>query len=105
MIHWLLAEVLQERGIQNASQLKKALEAAGIGISRQALQKLIENEPQYLRLETAQIFCNVLDCSVDQFLIITPDQPLQKPTGIIKPFVGKPDAKNHVMTDPMGFFK
>jgi len=106
MIFWKLAETLRNKGIANPSQLKKALEEKmGVSISRQALSKLIENEPQSFRLETAQLLCNLLEVPLEEFLRITPDGTNKTPKAIIKPYKGSRKLKNHSMKNPMAFFQ
>jgi transcriptional regulator with XRE-family HTH domain len=105
MIIWKLADILKAHGIQTPLQLKRELEEKlGVSISRQALTKLIENEPQELRLETAQLLCDFLGLPLENFLLITPEKREKSSQELIQPYKAKRTPKIHTMTNPMDFF-
>lgn len=104
-IEWRLNEALRQQGIQNASQLQEALKfKLGIDISRQALHKLLIKPPVSLRLETAQILCNLLQVPLERILVINPEHPHSHQGQIIKPFAKESLPENTLFTDPGQFF-
>jgi DNA-binding Xre family transcriptional regulator len=105
MMEWRLSEALRQRGIQNASQLQEALNLElGIDISRQALHKLLMRPPASLRLETAQILCNLLQVPLERILTIQPEHPLSRHGQIIKPFAKESFPESTLFSDPGQFF-
>lgn len=104
-IIWNLKEILNNQGIENASQLQKALEEClRIGISRQSLHKLINNTPSYLRLETIQQICNLLNISSSELFIIRPEEDLKITQEIIKLYDKKP-IDSLLQSNPLDFLK
>jgi hypothetical protein len=104
-VDWRLKQALEAQGIRNASQLKALLEKRlGVSISRVALDKLIKNEPDCIRLKTAQILCDFLQLPLEAFLSVHPEPLIKHPAGLIQPY-GKPESPlSPLMVDPAAFF-
>lgn len=103
-IEWRLREVMMARGIGNASRLHATLEESmGIGISREALTKLLKKQPSQIRLETVQYLCTLLQVPLNELLIITPE-PVIRHTSLIQPFGKKAKSATVLMVDPGNFF-
>jgi DNA-binding Xre family transcriptional regulator len=104
-LHWQLNQVLKTRGICTASQLQRLLEdQLGVNISRQALAKLLKKTPQTLRLDTAQMLCTVLQVSLADLLVMTPEPVIKQPGTVVKPYVRKKKTQPFLMADPGDFF-
>ena len=79
MIKWKLKEVLKKHNIKNGAQLLIRLkEDFGIIISRQSLHKLMNQEPENLRIHTVQLICNLLGITLNDILTIEPDEKPSK---------------------------
>lgn len=104
-IVWKISEILKAEGINNSSQLQKCLEEKlGVSISRQSLHKLIKNKPCYLKMETLQAICNLLNIASNEFLIIRPEEAIRTNAEIIKLYKKKNDS-DIASSDPRNFFK
>lgn len=103
-IEWRLREVMMAKGIPNAPRLQAVLkERLGICISREALDKLLKKQPKQIKLETAQYLCNLLQVSLDELLIITPEPIIRQPF-LIQPYGKKESPAEALMVDPSRFF-
>lgn len=104
-VEWNLKDALATQGIQNAPQLERSLqEVLGVRISRVALDKLLKKEPLTLKIQTAQLFCDLLQASLESFLTIKPEPVMRDPGGIIQPYGKQPQAKDALIVDPRDFF-
>lgn len=75
-VHWKLKTFLStQHGIFSATELRKLIaKRTGVIISLQNLCNLINGHPTLLSLKTMEIICTGLDCSLADFLSITPGQ-------------------------------
>jgi hypothetical protein len=104
-VEWRLRQVLETHGIRNASQLKTALERElGVRISRVALDKLIKNPPDCIRLKTAQILCDFLQLPLEALLRVHPEPIIKHSGGVMQPYVKPEKPVSSVMIDPAAFF-
>jgi hypothetical protein len=104
-IEWKLQDLLKAHGIANSSQLEAVLaDRLGIRISRVALDKLIKKQPVSLRLETAQLLCNLFQLPLQDFLVITPEPVILHSGGLIQPYGRQIKTVDVGMVDPGQFF-
>ena len=75
-IIWNLKKWLAvERDIYRPSNLQKLLvDKGGVRLSLQAVTALVNGRPSALRLQTMQSLCNVLNCKLNDFCQVVPDQ-------------------------------
>lgn len=66
---WNLRMVAAERGIWQASELRRALSEAGLDISKGKMSKLWTHSPVSVRLVDLDVFCAVLDCEPSDLLL------------------------------------
>lgn len=101
MIDWRLGDLLQSHGITSSTAFCRSLEEkTGIRLSRQALGRLKNENPRELRLETVQAICNLLGCSLSDFLEVRPDPNFQKPVEIVRPYQRKSKVAGSIFSDP-----
>lgn len=104
MINWRLKDLLLEHNIANSKALQSILrEQVGVQLSNQALHQLITTQPAQLRLQTADFICTALQVPLQSYLTISPNQSLEKPVGIIKPYSTVKSIEHH-FTDPSLLF-
>lgn len=79
-INWRLKAYLsQKHHIYTATNLQRVvIEKTGIVISLQNLCNLINHRPKMIRLETMEIICQALGCSLGDILIIRSDNKNRK---------------------------
>src|SRR5579859_257278 len=75
-VRWNLKQWLAvERQIYRPSELQTVLEEkTETQLSLQAISSLLNNIPSALRLSTIQALCNALNCTLDDFCQVLPDQ-------------------------------
>src|SRR5947209_18653353 len=75
-VQWNLKQWLAvNRQIYRPSELQSLLEQkTGVQLSLQAISSLLNNVPNALRLSTVQALCNALDCTLNDFCQVLPDQ-------------------------------
>lgn len=72
-IQWRLKTLAGERGIYRAKDLqKKITQKTGVIISLQNLCNLLKQQPQSVKLQTIEIICTALDCTITDFCSIKP---------------------------------
>ncbi len=101
---WRLKDCLEAKGIANGNQLHEALKAElGISISPQALRKLLSKQPHELKLQTAQILCDLLQLPLSTYLQVTPSHHGRQGGKIIHPFRKVPDNPAIIFDDPLRY--
>ena len=73
-IKWNFKKYLEQKhSIYSATELKKLInKKTGISISLQNTCNYLNNKPAMIRLETMEIICTALDCTLHDFLEINP---------------------------------
>ena len=70
-VTWRLRWTAASRGIWKATQFRDILEARGLHISAGKLSRLWSGEsPVSVKLEDLALFCSVLDCGVEDLLVV-----------------------------------
>jgi hypothetical protein len=102
-IEWTLGQCLEAKNIHNAYQLHDALESElGIIISPQALRKLLVQSPRHLRIETAQVLCNLLQEPLETYLRVLPE-PIVRAATLIHPYHPKPEQVESLFDNPLKY--
>ncbi len=102
-VEWTLGQCLEAKNIHNAYQLHDALESElGIIISPQALRKLLVQPPRHLRIETAQILCNLLQEPLEAYLRVLPE-PIVRTSTLIHPYYPKSELIDRVFENPLKY--
>jgi DNA-binding Xre family transcriptional regulator len=85
---WNLRMVAAEREIWRATDLQRALGAAGLVISKGKMSKLWSRSPISVRLDDLDVLCAVLDCQPSDLLVPeAPPPPAVAPTQRKQPAV------------------
>jgi putative transcriptional regulator len=71
-MRWNLRLKAAERGIWKSTEMRRRLADAGLVISAGKMSALWTTTPTTVRLDDLEVFCAVLDCSVDELLIREP---------------------------------
>jgi DNA-binding Xre family transcriptional regulator len=71
---WRLRQLMNDRGIDTTTELRRALAASGVRLSTVAVWRLVTQPPRRLSLPILAALCNVLDCSPNE-LITTSRSP------------------------------
>ncbi len=77
---WNLRLAAATRGIWKASELQRMLAEHGLTISAGKMSGLWSGTPASIKLSDLDVICAVLDCGVDELLILEPDK-VQPPVG------------------------
>lgn len=102
-VYWRLKELIEERGIQGAAALHRALtEDLGLQVSPQAFAKQLRKPPESLKVSTAQMICTLLQVSLQDFLVITPE-PKIKNAKVTQPYKKKKQTPSSLFIDPTEF--
>jgi DNA-binding Xre family transcriptional regulator len=75
-ISWNFKKVLNKKhSITSATELKKLIsEKTGVTISLQNICNYLNETPAMIRLETIEIICTATDCTLQDFLEISPSK-------------------------------
>jgi DNA-binding Xre family transcriptional regulator len=87
-IKWTLKNYLaNQHGIYRVTELQKFIvKKRSVLISYSNLSRYVRQCPQAIRLETLEIICQALDCSLSDFMEITPSNaPKKKDVKKLKP--------------------
>jgi DNA-binding Xre family transcriptional regulator len=71
-MQWNLRMVAAQRGIWRASDLRRLLAEAGLGISGGKMSYLWSGQPISVRLDDLEVICQVLDCDPGELLLRDP---------------------------------
>lgn len=81
-LEWRLNVVMSERRIKTITELKRRLDAIGVGISSAQLGRVVWERPQKINIELLEGLVTVLECEVSDILkvCVTPgSDKIQKP--------------------------
>jgi len=81
-IKWNLKKYLSKNhGIYTATEFKKVItKQTGVVISLQNLCNLLNSTPKMIRFKTIEIICTALNCTMDAFCQIIPEEKKKKDT-------------------------
>lgn len=73
-INWKLkVQLAKKHNIYSATEFRKVIKKkTGVIISLSNLCMYLNKKPQRVTLETLEIFCTALDCTLDEFFTISP---------------------------------
>lgn len=71
---WNLRLTAANRGVWKASELQRMLAEHGLVISAGKMSGLWSGEPASIKLDDLDVICAVLDCGVDELLLVEPDK-------------------------------
>ncbi|WP_030926342.1 helix-turn-helix domain-containing protein [Streptosporangium amethystogenes] len=71
---WNLRLTAANRGIWKASELQRMLAEHGLVISAGKMSGLWSGEPASIKLDDLNVICAVLDCGVEELLIVQPEK-------------------------------
>lgn len=71
---WNLRLTAANRGVWKASELQRMLAEHGLVISAGKMSGLWSGEPASIKLDDLDVICAVLDCTVDELLLVEPDK-------------------------------
>jgi DNA-binding Xre family transcriptional regulator len=76
---WNLRLVAANRGIWKAIELQQKLADRGLRISAGKMSALWSGQPSSVKLSDLDMLCQVLDCGVEELLIVQPAMDAQEP--------------------------
>ena len=105
-IEWKLKKYLAENhAIFSVTAFKSVIaENTGTIISLQNLCNYINSKPKMIRLETIQIICSALNCKLDDFCKISPEENKKK-EGVKLSYKNTPHSKRgaHQFPNPQDY--
>jgi DNA-binding Xre family transcriptional regulator len=76
---WNLRLVAANRGIWKAIELQQKLADSGLRISAGKMSVLWSGQPASVKLSDLNVLCQVLDCGVEELLIVQPAAKAEEP--------------------------
>lgn len=92
---WNLRMIMAEKGMYQTTDLRRALLAEGLQLSREQVYRTVTRPPSRLSLELLVALCKILDCTPNDLIEVADNrasQPLKPKTGTTdSPRGGQPD--------------